>query len=201
MAEREHGDDEAAGELALVLERSPYRPVGGAERHTGGKCAGGVCGGVVEHSVEEIRRDDLAAVRSVERVERHEHDHAVGVAECGLDDGEAVLGRGVRCRTDERRAPRRSVAGERGGEERDGRVVEPSERSGRAAGGARLVERRDDAADDFRRRRRPRPYGIECCGPDRRVRIVEERGEQAAVGADPRGRPPRRDGRRGRRSA
>ena len=138
--------DESSREVALVLQRPSQRAVGSGERRAGSERAGSVRGGVVEHLVEEVRRHDAGAVRRIQRVERCEHDHAVAVAERGLDDRQAVLRRRIGGCADQRRAPRRSLAGERGCEERDGCVAEPPDRGGRAARGTGLLERCDDAA-------------------------------------------------------
>ena len=141
-------------------------------------------GRVVEHAVEEVRRYDAGAVRRIQRVERREHDHAIAVAEGGLDDRQAVLRRRIGGRADQRRALRRSVAGERGCEERDGRVAEPPDRGGRAARGAGLLERCNDPTDDFLLSGVLGDHGVERRRPDGRVRVVEEGDEHALAGGD-----------------
>ena len=108
------------------------------------------------------------AVRRIQRVECCEHDDAVGVAERRLDDRHAVLRRRGRGCMYQARAPRRSVARERGCEERDRRVAEPPERRGRAARGAGLLERSHDPTDDFPLVCVLRGHGVECCGSNRR---------------------------------
>ena len=100
--------------------------------------------GVAEYVLEEVRRYDAGAARRVQRVECCENGHAVGVAERRLDDGEAVLRRRKGRCADQGRASRRSVARERGGEERDGRIAEPPNRGCCTARIARLLERCDD---------------------------------------------------------
>ena len=86
MAKCEHGDDESSCEVALVLQRSSQRAIGSGERGARSESARCVCGCVVEHVVEEVGRYDAGAVCRIQRVERREHDHAIGVAERGLDD-------------------------------------------------------------------------------------------------------------------
>ena len=98
-------------------------------------------------------------------------------------------------------APSRSTAAR---EERNRRVAEPTERGRRAARGARLFDRCDDATDDFRLGGVVRPDGIERRSSHGRVDVVEERDEHARVERrrcrESRGRWRPRAGRRARRS-
>ena len=174
VAKREHRDDESPCEVALVLQRPSQRSVGSRERHARSESAGCVSGCVVEHRVEEVRRHDAGAVSRIQRVERREHDHAIAVAERGLDDRQAVLRRRIGGCAYQRRAPRRSVAGERGCEEWDGCVAEPPDRGGRAARGTGLLERCNDATDDFLLSRVVGNHRVERRRPHRRVSVVEE---------------------------
>jgi hypothetical protein len=87
VAKREHGDDESSCEVALVLQRPSQRAIGSSGRRARSEGARCVRGCVVEHVVEEVGRYDAGAVCHIQRVERREHDHAIAVAERGLDDG------------------------------------------------------------------------------------------------------------------
>ena len=123
--------DESACELDLVVERSAQRAVGGGQRRAGSERASCVRGGVVEHAVEEVRRHDAAPPAASSASSAASTTTRSRVAERRLDDGEAVLRRRIGGCAYERRAPRRSVAGERGCEERDGES--PSRRNAAAA--------------------------------------------------------------------
>ena len=184
VAKREHGYDESPCEVALVLQRSPQREIGSGERRARSESASCVRGRVVEHAVEEVGRYDAGGVCGIQRVERREHDHAIAVAERGLDDRQPVLRRRIGSRTHQRRALRRSAAGKRGCEERDGRVGEPPDRGGRAARCARLLERCNDPTDDVLLSGIRGDHGVERRRADGRIRVVEEGDEHAVAGGD-----------------
>ena len=97
VAEREHGDRRVGGRArsrppALAAASRRTRPSDVRAASARAACAAASSNTPSRSSGGTTPR----AVRRVQRVERREHDHAVGVAECGLDHGEAVLGRRVR---------------------------------------------------------------------------------------------------------
>ena len=146
-------------------------PSDAGERHTRGESACCVRGGVVEHFVEEVRRDDAGAVRRIERVERREHDHAVAVAERGLDDRQAVLRRRIGSCADQRRAPRRLRRG-RARPRGEGR---PSRRAAATAAVALPAVRGSSSAATTRRT-------TSCSAPSSGIDGVERRRAHRRVG-------------------
>ena len=73
VPEREHCDHEPARQLDLVVERPDQRAVTIGERGAGGERSRRKSGGVVEHAVQDVRRDEPAAAGRFDGVERGEH--------------------------------------------------------------------------------------------------------------------------------
>ena len=91
VSQREEGDHRTPCQVELVVERAAESLVLVPERDSGRRSSGGVGAGVAQQGVMRGRGHEPVAACRLERLERRQHDRAVGIDERGGDGRDPLV--------------------------------------------------------------------------------------------------------------